>query len=101
MADIKDDDEKRDRRARNFEANCDQIAELREARKHGSIQDKDLSKSLYFHFNLLYFPCNSCGNCRLGLATLIWEKLSDLLGWVQEVKGARGDQDGKAGELHL
>lgn len=28
---------------RNFMQNCDQITELREARRHGSIADKDLT----------------------------------------------------------
>ena len=44
LAGIKHEEEVGARRAQNFMNKCEQIAELREQRKHGSIADKDLSK---------------------------------------------------------
>ena len=45
LAGIKHEEEVGARRAQNFMNKCEQIAELREQRKHGSIADKDLSKT--------------------------------------------------------
>lgn len=44
LAGIKHKEEIGARRAQKFMNTCQQIAELREQRKHGSIADKDLSK---------------------------------------------------------
>ena len=49
MAGVTNEEETGARRAKNFNAKCEQISQIRKQRQFGSITNKDLSKFLKSH----------------------------------------------------
>ena len=71
LSDVEPEDEIAPKRAKKFMQKCEQIAELRDRRKYGSINERNLSKLQLFKLCLTASLYNSFGSGCLGLAHVV------------------------------